>query len=310
MNDESMYDGITQANDNSSVRKEPTMTRLMRLAMTIVMLCGLMIAAAPMRVAHAAGGGLPKIWVDDPATVTLPVAANGAPRLTFSGEGFTVGGKVRVAVYRPGKEAGPPEDWYETTAGAYDGFEAGSFGLATPLYNCAGDSPVHGVPYTVYAYDYASQTWSSGIDIKACEGMVASDDTSGNTGQSTTGDSTASSSGPTIWISTYYYDPSASCNGDTCSSSSSGLIPRIEVDGDGFAQFGAITVGVYLPGTDTLVAKFDTATTYGNQIAVGTDLFDCTGETNGVAQYEIQAYDWTADAWSNTVPVTACTAVY
>jgi hypothetical protein len=49
---------------------------------------------------------------------------------------------------------------------------------------------------------------------------------------------------------------------------------------------------------------------YGNRFELGTDLFDCAGATNGAKTYEIQAYDWTTETWSNAVTVSACTAVY
>lgn len=317
------------------VRKEKTMPRFMRFALVAMILFGLGLSAAPTRTAHAAGGGLPTIWVSDPTSHNLPAAANGAPRLVFSGEGFTVGGKVFLGIYRPGNESGEPEYKFEATAASYTGYARGSFGLDTPLYDCAGDSPVNGVPYVVYAYDWGSDIWSSGINIDACEGMVfdgsqgAGAEVAGQfvgsvsavADVSTVGNQTvdygaAATSDPGIWTSTYYKDSSAgNCYYDdeweewVCSSGSDGDIPRVRIQGDGFAAFGDISVGVYEPGTDNLLAQYDSAATDGGQIQVDIDLFDCSGQTSGVTRYDVRAYDWTTESFSNKVAVTACTAV-
>ena len=60
-----------------------------------------------------------------------------------------------------------------------------------------------------------------------------------------------------------------------------------------------------MPGTDTLVARFDAVPLYGDGIQVGTGYFDCTGGTND-DRYEVQAYDWTTGQWSNTLTVGIC----
>jgi hypothetical protein len=137
---------------------------------------------------------------------------------------------------------------------------------------------------------------------------------SANDGRQTTGE--AHQTGPQIWTSTYYYDPVAGCHYDEdageeiCRSSSSGLIPRIQVNGDGFSPFGVVSVGVYEPGTDVLVAQYDTVMLHGTRFEMGIEYFDCTGKTNGVKQYEVLAYDWITETWSNALTVTVCTAVH
>ena len=117
---------------------------------------------------------------------------------------------------------------------------------------------------------------------------------------------------PHIWISDYTVGPV--CNGDTCTSTSTDDIPRIQVNGDNFTIGGNVYISFRRISSGFLADHYTrTAGSYPG-FALGsfgkkTHEFDCSSQASAPVNYTVQAYDYGTGTWSNSLPIKVCSAV-
>lgn len=100
------------------------------------------------------------------AWYTRSKSSIGVYGIELHGQSFTIGGQVKMVLYKDGGVPGVPS-WYKTTT-AYtaSGRHGGAFDVATGLLDCSAYYPGRPTNSTLMALDVTTNTWSNKVRVQ------------------------------------------------------------------------------------------------------------------------------------------------
>lgn len=116
--------------------------------------------------------------------------------------------------------------------------------------------------------------------------------------------------GPDIWTSDWYPDR---CSGNTCSTTSHGTVPRLQINGKGFAVGETVEIGIFRTDRDQAERYFQTTARrfdgfYGGSFGYETDYFNCEDQGRWYT-YQVQAFGKRSGTHSDLITVKLCDVV-